>query len=100
MTREQAVALIRAADALPDELGAGSSFGRYGLPNCALGHLARHLDADVKAKFGLDRAKCRAIMTANDRALPLQRRAEVITEVEHLIAIDGYDPAELRTVRP
>ena len=105
MKREQAVRLLRAADALPEWIGKSVPFFD-GKPQCAMGHMLaadgydpddiRHCDdpyVEFRYRFGVDPTD---IFLKNDAAGPSFRRAADIAEVERLLRLVGHDPAALR----
>jgi len=105
MKRDQAVRLLRAADALPEVIGINKPF-HFGKPYCAIGHMlaadgydpAEFWDSDApygafRDRFGVDPAD---IYLVNDRALASFRRAADIAETERLLRLVGHDPAALR----
>lgn len=108
MTHEQAKALIKAADALPDVLGIGWTF-YDGKPCCAIGHLA--IAAGAAPLMGNLPSRCygetyvqhafdlhvNAIEDANDAyADPAVRRAAVRDVIHKQVRSAGHDPAVLR----
>jgi hypothetical protein len=109
MTADQARALIRAADALPQEIGANLTFSD-GYPCCAVGHLAYSAGCraprgygsaslgagPVMAAYGLHIREVTAIECANDSSPADRRRAAVIAVIEGIIRAHGYDPDALR----
>lgn len=107
MNRDQAKALLKAADALPAALGAGCTF-RNRKPYCAVGHMAAALGVTapegdrellIYGHHQVDQAydcDADAIEVANDTSGPQRRRARVIAEVEKQVRSAGYDPSALR----
>ena len=122
VTKSQAKALIRAADALPQEIGTGATFNRDGKPCCAIGHIMAQtgfvpskseLDeednsfitagmSEFQAAFGLapepadDFYWAAFVTSSNDRSQPAERRAAAIEAVDAILLEVGRDPAALR----
>lgn len=110
MTADQAKALARAADALPEEIGTSHPFNLDGHPNCAIGFMARRsgftgtnaMDAyiAVERSCGLTMGEVDSIWMANDACRDdATRRAAVIAVIERIIGEHGHDVAALRKER-
>lgn len=109
MTKDQARALVRDVNVLPEALGVCKAFDEYtGAPCCAVGHLAsmngytpppgvsgtggaREVVGTTYSVNPLVLEYANDSLDADDR-----RRASVIEAAEEMVRENGYDPAQLR----